>query len=283
MRSLRSHFIAVLGLALLGPVVSLNAAERIVTLGASVTEMVFALGAGAEVVGRDTSSRYPKETFSLPDVGYFRTISAEGVLAQKPTVIIADTGTGPAQQVELLRKSGARFVYLKARPSADSAVALIEEVGAAIGRVNEAKKLSARLREQLAAASALAKASGKTPRVVFILGMSGGALQAAGDGTAAAGLIGLAGGENALSGFSGYKSVTAEAVLASDPDFILFAETLHGGGTALSLEDPPAWLAASRAMRAGHVKGIDMTYHLVFGPRLGEAVTEVTKMLHPAP
>ncbi|CAM2772407.1 heme/hemin ABC transporter substrate-binding protein [Rariglobus hedericola] len=275
MYSLRSFFIA-----LLAPASVVFSAERIVTLGAPVTETVFALGAGDALVARDASSLYPAAAAALPDVGYFRTISAEGVLAQNPTVIIADFGTGPESQVQLLKNSGAKFVHLTARPSAENTAVMIEQVGAAVGRSEQAAVLVEKLRAQFAEAAALAKASGRTPRVIFVMGISGGALQAAGDNTAATGLIGLAGGKNPLSGFNGYKSVTAEAVLELDPDFILYAKTLHGGGTALTMENAPAWLASSRAMREGNVKPIDMTYHLVFGPRMGEAVLDVTRMLH---
>ncbi|MET0261955.1 MAG: ABC transporter substrate-binding protein [Rariglobus sp.] len=276
MISSRSLLIA----ALLTPLANLVAAERIVTLGAPVTETVFALGAGDEVVARDASSMYPRAAAALPDVGYFRTISAEGVLSKNPTVIVADFGTGPSQQVELLKNSGAKFVYLQAKPSAENTIAMIEQVGAAVGRTKEADALADKLRSQLTEATALAKASGRTPKVIFVMGVSGSSLQAAGDNTAATGLIQMAGAVNPLSGFNGYKSISPETLLELDPDFILYAKKLHGGGTALSLETAPPWMAASRAMRTGRVQGIDMTYHLVFGPRLGEAVLDVTKMLH---
>jgi len=272
---------------LLAPVVFLmavaatvTAAERIVTLGAPVTETVFALGAGGEVIARDASSLYPEAAVALPDVGYFRTIGAEGVLARKPTLILAAYGTGPERQVALLKDSGVRFVSLDARPSAESTLAMIAEVGRIVDRPKEAAELEARLRARFAEAAALARDSARKPKVVFLMGVDGSALQAAGDGTAATALIGLAGGVNPLSGFNGYMGVTPEAILAADPDFILYAKQTYGGADALSPESAPAWLRSTRAMREGRVRPLLMTYHLVFGPRLGDAALDVARMLH---
>lgn len=266
-------------LLLLVPAVAVSAAERIVTLGASVTEVVFALGAGGEVVARDMSSLYPEEVKALPDVGYFRTIGAEGVLAQNPTLILAAHGTGPAQQVDVLKHSGLRFVHLEARPSAESTIALIEAIGREVGREAEAAVLVTRLKGQLAEAAALALP--EKPRVIFLMGTSGNAIQAAYDNTAAGAFIELVGGVNVLSGINGYKSVTPEAVLTLDPDVILHASQIPGGGTtALTLDNAPAWLRETRAFRANRMHGIQLTRHLVFGPRLGEGVLEVARWLN---
>lgn len=257
------------------------ATERIVSLGAPVTETVYAIGAGASVVARDLSSVYPREAAAKPQVGYFRTISAEGVLAQNPTLILAAFGTGPEPQVNLLKNSGVRFVHVDSKPSAESTIAMVNEIGKATGHTAEATALSEKLRGQFAEAAAIAKASGKKPKAVFLMSVSGAAIQAAGDRTAATALIELAGGTNALSGFSGYKAVTPEAILELDPDFIFYADKLQGSeDSAVSLDNPPAWLASTRAFKAGNVKGLSMVYHLVFGPRVGEAVLDVSRQLH---
>src|SRR5690606_33392795 len=81
-----------LGLLFLQPAF---AAERIVTLGGDVTEIVFALGAGAAVVATDVSSVHPAAAAALPKLGYQRTLSAEGVLAQAPTLTLASDEAGP--------------------------------------------------------------------------------------------------------------------------------------------------------------------------------------------
>lgn len=253
------------------------APERIVSLGGAVTEIVFALGAGEQVVARDTSSVFPADVRRLPDVGYFRTIGAEGVLAQKPTLILAAQGTGPAPQVEVLKNSGVSFVHLDARHSAETVLGNILTLGDVLHREAEAAELAAKLRAQLAAVRAASAASARPVRAVFLMGMSETALQAAYDGTAADALIELAGGENPLTGLVGYKPLNAEALLALDPDVIFY-----GVNPAAPHGEPPAWIKGTRAGRAGRLHALDLGYHLSFGPRLGDAVTEVAALLRPA-
>lgn len=253
------------------------APERIVSLGGAVTETVFALGAGDQVVARDTSSVFPPAVHRLPDVGYFRTIGAEGVLAQKPTLILAAQGTGPAPQVELLKNSGVTFVHLDARYSADTVLANVTRLGEVLRRENEAAALVEKLRGQLAAVHARTS-DAEPPRVIFLMSMNETATQAAYDGTAATALITLAGGRNPLTGLNGYKPLNAEALLALDPDVILY-----GVNPAMpQAVKPPDWLQGTRAGRAGRIHALDLGYHLSFGPRLGDAVAEVAALLHPA-
>ncbi len=252
--------------------------DRIVTLGGAVTETVFALGAGGQVVARDTSSVFPEAVLALPDVGYFRSVGAEGVLAQQPTLILAAQGTGPAPQVEILRNSGAKFLHLDGSYSAGTVLANIARLGEALGHEAEAAALAEKLRVQLETVKTRATAAGTTPTVVFLMSMNETAIQAAYDGTAASALIELAGGRNPLTGLNGYKSLNAEALIALDPDVILYGLSPLNS-TAVK---PPAWLQGTRAGRAGRIHALDLGYHLSFGPRLGGAVAEVAALLHPA-
>jgi iron complex transport system substrate-binding protein len=252
-------------------------AERIVCLGGAVTETVFALGAGDQVVARDTSSVFPPSVHRLPDVGYFRTIGAEGVLAQRPTLILAAQGTGPAPQVDLLKSSGVRFVHLDSRHSAEALLANVARLGEVLHHEDAAAALVEKLRAQLDTVRTRTAAS-EPPRVVFLMSMNETATQAAYDGTAATALIALAGGVNPLTDLTGYKPLNAEALLALDADVILYGvNPMMPQATR-----PPAWLQGTRAGRAGRIHALDLGYHLAFGPRLGDAVTEVAALLHPA-
>jgi iron complex transport system substrate-binding protein len=262
-----------------------SGAERVVALGAPVTETVFALGAGDQLVARDASSLFPEAALRLPDVGYFRTISAEGVLAMRPTLILAAQGTGPDAQVDLLERSGVRLVQVGARTSAESTLAMIAAVGRALRRESEAAALVATVQMQFAEAAARAAQSGRRPKVVVLMGASGGSgvLQAAFDGTAGSALIELAGGANPFRGYTGYKTISAEELLAADPDHVFIA-TRGGSAWGWSLGEPanpPDWLRSSRAAREGRLRSLDMTYYLVFGPRSGEAALALAEVLHP--
>lgn len=262
-----------------------SAAERIVTLGGSITETIYALGGEDQLVARDASSIFPAAVHQLPDVGYFRTIGAEGVLALKPTLILAAFGTGPENQVELLKNSGVRFVHLESSPSADSTFAMIAGVGQAIGREREAAALVEKLRGQFAEAARLAARSSRRPTAVVLMGAGGGAFQAAFDATAGSAVVELAGGHNPFTGLKGYKAVSSEELVAADPDFIFIGVrdgTVDGAGFG-SPNSPPAWLLATRAAQNGRLHTFDMTYYLVFGPRSGDAVLSLAKALHAEP
>jgi iron complex transport system substrate-binding protein len=249
--------------------------ERIVTLGAAVTETVFALGAGDQVVARDTSSVFPEAARALPDVGYFRTIGAEGVLALRPTLVLAAHGAGPAEQMTLLKNSGVPLLAFTAAPSGESTLDLIARVGAALRREPAAALLAEKLRARLASSVAL-RGGRPAPRVLFLLGVQGGStVQAAGDRTAAAAFLALLGADNAIAGSPGYKTLGAESVLALDPDVILY-----GVDPSAPAHTPPDWLASTRAGREGRARALPLS-SLAFGPRLGESVLAATPLLYP--
>jgi iron complex transport system substrate-binding protein len=277
---MRSLILALLALVFLPA----TAAERIVSLGGSVTETIFALGAGELVIARDASSLVPDAVNRLPDVGYFRTIGAEGVLAQKPTLIFAAQGTGPENQVTILKNSGIRFVHLEAKPSAASTFEMFRQVGEAVGRAKEAATLATRIQSRFDAAAALAKRSPTPPKVVVLMGAGSGVYQAAFDDTAGDALVTLAGGVNPFRGIPGYKPVSAEELIAADPDFI-FIGSRTGPARDAELAEPasvPDSLRGTRAARTGRLHQMDMAYYLVFGPRIGDAVVAFARAIHPA-
>jgi iron complex transport system substrate-binding protein len=122
---------AFLGLATLvaSPTRAQQKTPRIVSVGSALTEIFYALGAENLLVGVDTTSLYPPQAKSLPQVGYMRALSAEGVLSLKPTLIMATTGAGPASTLDQLKATGIEVVILPDRYDYDSVVKKIEAVG----------------------------------------------------------------------------------------------------------------------------------------------------------
>ena len=254
---------------------------RIVSVGSALTEIVYALGAEGLLVGVDTTSQYPSAAQALPQVGYMRALSAEGVLSLKPTLVIATTAAGPATTLDQLRATGVEVIVLLDLYDYDSVIAKIAAVGRVTGKQAEAEAMIARGRTDMAALTArLAKATGK-PRVLFILSMGGGAPQAAGKDTAADGIIRLAGGANAIDGYAGYRPLTPEAVIASRPDVVLVTrQTAQAMGGVQAVLDQPA-LRQTPAGRAGKVLEFDTLLLLGFGPRTPQAAQELAMALHP--
>ena len=94
-------------------------AERILSIGGSVTEIVYALGEEDRLVARDTTSTHPPDAQSLPDVGYMRSLSPEGVLSVAPDLIVAEDGAGPPETIALLNAASIPFVTVPDRYSAE--------------------------------------------------------------------------------------------------------------------------------------------------------------------
>ncbi len=132
---------------------------RIVSLGGAVTEAVFALGAGDRVVAVDATSVHPAEADARPDVGYLRAISAEGVLAHSPDVVVALAEAGPPAALEQLRAAGVRVVVVPAGHDPAAAAARIVAVGDAIGAPDEGRALAARVTADTEAAVAAARSA----------------------------------------------------------------------------------------------------------------------------
>jgi iron complex transport system substrate-binding protein len=274
---------AALGLATLvaSPLRAQQKTPRIVSVGSSLTEIFYALGAENLLAGVDSTSLYPPQAKSLPQVGYMRALSAEGVLALKPTLIVATTAAGPAAVLDQLRSTGIEVIVLPDHYDYDSVIKKIEVVGKVTGKTAEAQALVDRgLSDMKALKERLAATTGK-PRVLFLLSMSGGAPQAAGRDTAADGIIRLAGGVNAVDGYSGYRPLTPEAVIASRADFVLLPrQSVEALGGVQAVLDQPA-LNRTPAGRDGKVLQFDALLLLGFGPRTPQAATELAAALHP--
>lgn len=255
-------------------------APRLVSIGGPVTEIVYALGADKDLVGVDTSSIYPAAATKLPQVGYQRSLSAEGVLGLHPTLILASAEAGPPPVVDQLKQSGVPWVAIPAENSVADAQAKIETVAHALHHETEGKALTQHLQDEMAKAQRLLATEEAKPKVLFIYARGGGSVNVAGQGTAADAMIALAGGVNAVSGYTGYKPITAEAVVAAAPDIILIPsrglESINGLDGLLSQPG----LAGTPAGKFRQVVAMDDLLLLGFGPRLGEAVLQLTQLLH---
>ncbi|MBU8872687.1 ABC transporter substrate-binding protein [Reyranella sp. MMS21-HV4-11] len=254
---------------------------RVVSVGSSITEIIYDLGAEKLLVGVDTTSLYPEAARKLPQVGYMRALSAEGVLSLKPTLIIATTAAGPAGALDQLKATGIEIMILPDKYDYDSVVTKIAAIGKVTGKISEADSMIARGREAMKSLADRLATAKSHPRVLFLLSMSGGAPQAAGRDTAAAGIIKLAGGINAVDGYSGYRPLTPESVIASNADYVLVTrQTVQAMGGRQAILDQPS-LNRTPAGKAGKIVEFDTLLLLGFGPRTPEAATELAMALHP--
>ncbi len=256
-------------------------ARRIISLGGTLTEIAYALGAGDRIIAVDTTSLYPPEATSKPNVGYMRQLSAEGILAQQPDLILAEQGAGPPDTIAILKASAAPVVVIPTPPDVDSIGPKIRAVGAVLGKVAEADKLAIEVEGKLAALKAeIATIQGPRKKVLFALSIANGRVMGAGSQTAAAAIIELAGGENAVKEMAGYKPISDEAIISAAPDVVV--AMINGGGqvTAEAAFALPA-LATSPAATANAFVSMDGLYLLGLGPRTPAAARELAARLYP--
>ena len=257
--------------------------ERIVSVGGAVTEIIYALGMFHRVVAVDSTSRFPETVRSRPDVGYMRRLASEPILAMEPSLVLAVADAGPPAVLDQLREAGLRVEMIPDDPSPRGVLDKIERVGVVLGRADSARALAAGLGAKFTALKRAVAALPSRPRVLFLLSIGqGGAPLASGRKTAAAGIIELAGGINAVDAFEGYKPLSPEAAVAAAPDVILVTRRsldLLGGVDGL-LGIPEIGLTPAGGTR--RVVAMDGLLLLGFGPRTAAAAERLARRLHPA-
>ena len=260
-----------------GKAVEVRSVERIVSLDGSTTEILFALGVGEKVVGRDDSSYYPPEAQRLPSVGYQFRLSAEGILSLKPTLVIGREDVRPKEVVEQLERAGVAVVLVPATPSVEGAKAKIRTVAQAVGRVEQGEALVRALERDLLLLKAFQAQHAPKGRLkaLFLYLRSPGTTYVCGEGSTPVGVMALAGLDNAAQGIRECKPMTAESVVAARPEVIVvFKKGLESVGGLEGLLKLPG-VAQTPAGEKRKVVTMDDLYLGSFGPRAGRAALDL--------
>ncbi|PYE86877.1 heme/hemin ABC transporter substrate-binding protein [Phyllobacterium leguminum] len=254
--------------------------SRLVTIGGSLTEIIYALGEEKRLVAVDSTSIFPPQAKELPDVGYMRALSPEGVLSVNPSGILLLEGSGPREALDVLKKASVPMVVVPEHFTRQGVLDKITTVGKALGVEDKADKLAASADADLAAAEKVVSSIKERKRVLFILSMQGDRILASGRNTAADGIIALAGGVNAINGYEGYKQLTDEAVGKAAPDVILMMD--RAGNHAASDEQifsNPAFAGTPAAANKKLIR-MEALYLLGFGPRTAKAAHDLSVALY---
>lgn len=253
---------------------------RVVTAGSVVTETVCALGDCDKIVASDRTSLYPPHIQSLPSIGYRSAINAEGILSLQPDLVIVEKDYVDESVLSQLRSSKVTIVSVEQKYSYDGTKEVIRGIGKALDRNTEAEQLIAKIEGELAEAQSWVAQSKTTPKVLGVHNRGAALVNVAGDKTFAD-IFPFAGATSSIKGVQGYKALNSEALIASNPDYILFfesgLESLGGVNGALKIQGV-AQTNAGRKRQIIAIEGIKLSN---FGPRFGEAVKELTLLLHP--
>jgi iron complex transport system substrate-binding protein len=259
------------------------APQRVIAVGGALTELIYELGAQGELVGVDSTSLYPTAATKLPNVGYARTLAAEGLLSLAPTMVVATEEAGPPAVLRQLEAAKVPLHVLRAEHRFEGVLERTQALGELLGRQQQAAALSQKLQSEWTASRAqVAKlaAGHRAPRVLFVLSNAANQARIAGSATAADAMIGYAAATNALGDAQGYKMLSPEAAIAAAPDVILATtQGLEASGGIDGLLKLPG-LAQTPAGQNRRVVVMETMALLGFGPRTPKSLSTLAQALH---
>lgn len=255
-------------------------AQKIISLAPSNTEVLFAIGAGSQVVGRDPSSDYPEEAKAVTDIGpTYEALNTELIVSLKPDLVLAAEINKP-EQVKQLEDLGITVYYLKNPLTLEEMYGNLEIVAQLTGHEDEAAALIETLKARVAAVDEKIARISSRPGVFYELDATDPAKPfSAGKGTFITQLIERAGGHNIAADIDGYPQMSLEQVVAADPAFIILGDARYGVSPE-SIAQRPGWENLT-AVRSGNVFPFNDDLVSRPGPRLVDALEELAKLLRP--
>ena len=266
----------------LGRALTLDAVpQRIVSLAPSNTEILFAVGAGGQVVGRDMFSDYPTEALAVADVGgSMGQYSLEAIVALQPDLVLAGQ-INPPELVAALEQLGLTVYYLPNPATLEEMYDNLRTVGRLTGHVDEAELLALELELRVAAVDTALLSAAEVPSVFYELDSTDPARPyTAGPGTFVDLLITRAGGRSVGSELEGeWAQVGLEQLLVWDPDLILLGDAAWGA-TPESVGQRPGWDGLT-AVQQNNIFPFDDNLVSRPGPRLVDGLEALARLLHP--
>ncbi|MEV6350732.1 ABC transporter substrate-binding protein [Actinoplanes sp. NPDC051851] len=268
-----------------GKSVTVTSADRIlaVNLYGSLGEIVFSLGLGDRVIGRDTSTTFPSAA-KLPLVTpQGHDLSAEAILKLNPTILLADDSIGPATVLDQVRKSGIPVVIVDDEQTLASVPEHIRAVAAALGVTEAGERLVTRVQSEIDAAKKTRPESSRELRIAFLyVRGTAGVYLIGGEGAGSDAMIEAIGAVDAGSaaGLKKFRPLTSEGLINATPDVILvMTEGLNSVGGVDGLLKLPG-VAQTPAGINRRIVDMDDGILLNFGARTGKAVAALAKAVY---
>jgi len=251
---------------------------RVVCVGGAITEIIHELGLEKHLVAVDRSSNFPSSVRMLPNVGYARMLSIEGILSMKPSHVLFSDNAGPQHVVDFFRSNkNIFFEQFKSSHNFDGLLKKVKKISDLFDVVKKGELLQRRLSFEWAQLYSITNNNNNTkapPRVLFILSHRSSEILVGGKDTEADAMIQYADGINVASDMQGYKSFSREVLIQSNPEIILITEQskkyLH------SLLNNHRLNTVS-AIKNKRVIAIEANQLLGFGPRLPMTIAQLRK------
>jgi iron complex transport system substrate-binding protein len=254
--------------------------KRIISLAPNITEILFALGLGDRIIGVTRYCDYPPAALAKTKIGGFLDPDVERIKALGPDVVIAFRGN-PLSVLRKLEEIGVPLFTLDIKNDLSSVPHLIDRIGAATGRADEAARLNAGLARKLDRVTAALAPVRDAPRV--FLGLEGMGLWTFGRDSYFNDLLAKAKAVSITSAIGQrWFEYGREALIRDDPDaFVVLAGSEAGFRRAADWFRAQAGLRDLRAVRTGRILFLDQNAASRFGPRLYDALDALARLLHP--
>ena len=256
-------------------------AQRVIALAPSLTEVLFAVGAGNQVVGRDSFANFPESVKDLPDIGGNNGVyNYEAITSLKPDLVLA-TEINTPDQVNSIEKLGIKVVYLSNPVKLEDTYTLLSNVAMLTGHTQEAESLISSLKSRVAAVTEKISQAKSTPLVFYELdGSEPSKPWTTGAGTFMDQLITLAGGKNAGAVLpDAWGQLSLEELLVENPELLLLGDAAYGT-TPESVAARTGW-GDLKAVKEGKVYAFNDDLVSRPGPRLVDGLEALAKLIHP--
>ena len=258
--------------------------SRVVSLNGDITEIIYELGLGDQVVAVDVTTTYPEEAAAKNEagdtVGFHQQLSAEAVLRFNPTLVIGDTQVAPMEVVDQLRQAGVPVVIIEYQTTLEGVSEKINQVAEVLGV--DGGNLAERVSDEIEGARQLAADFDTEPNVAYVYLRGPQVVFLFGAGMPTQAMIEAAGAIDAgvASGVFGPAPLTPEALIAAAPEILVLPEAgLQALGGLEAFEELPG-VSQTPAAESGNYLVYDEAYFFNLGPRTGEALLEFVEDLY---
>jgi len=247
---------------------------RVISVAPSVTETIFAIGAGNKLVGRTDYCNYPEATESVESIGSLQEVNIEKISELEPDIVIASTHF-KEETLKKIESLGIPVAMIINQNSFEGVYSNIEEISNILNKRDEANIIIDDMKESVAYVKNKVSSTEKKS-VYYVIGYGeSGDFTATGD-TFIHQMLEIAGGNNIAKDATGWK-YSLEKIVEMDPDVII---TESDASTMLGLEEANGYKDLS-AVKKGNVYGIDKDKVEIMGPRLADGLLQIAKAIHP--
>ena len=246
---------------------------KIVSLGGSITENIYDLGLGDSIVAVDITSSYPEAVKLKNQLGHSSGITTESIMSQKPNIVILFKNSFSQNNIDVLRSMDVRVLEFDKPTTFNEGLVFIQALGDSLNKSEKATEICLGINKSLDSITKVAS------NVMFIYSRGPGTLLVSGTETSSSMFIELAGGNNAITGYTGYKPLTPEALVESNPDvFLFFKEGLESIGGVNGVSTIPG-MELTNGYKLKNIYAVPANEMANFSKRYPVALLRMNKVL----